>query len=290
MARRIALIGFGEAAKAFVGAPGWTGPIRAYDKLTDQPERRSAKIADYALYEVLGSATIEKALEGSDLVLSLVTASEALPAARRAARFIESGAIYCDMNSVSPDTKRAAAQAIESGGGRYVDVAIMSPVNPAGLAVPLLVSGPASAGAEHGLREVGFQNLRSIGPRVGTASATKMIRSVLVKGIEALTAEAMMAALEGGVVDEVLSSLDSSERAVSWPERADYNLDRMLVHGARRGEEMEEAVRTLQSLGVEPILTRATARIQREIGALGVDPGRSLEAKIAQLRPKADAA
>jgi hypothetical protein len=103
--------------------------------------------------------------------------------------------------------------------------------------------------------------------------------------MEALTAEAMLAAAAAGVVDEVLGSLDASETALPWLSRADYNLQRMMEHGLRRAEEMDEAVRTLESLGVEPALTRGTAKRQREIGSLGLHPTTDLKTKLAQLAP-----
>ena len=113
------------------------------------------------------------------------------------------------------------------------------------------------------LAELGFTNLRIVGAEVGRASAIKMIRSVMVKGIEALTDEMMAAAAAAGVADEVLASLDASEAARPWAQRAAYNLERMATHGARRAAEMEESAKTLQSLGVEPLLTRATVQRQR---------------------------
>ena len=113
------------------------------------------------------------------------------------------------------------------------------------------------------LAELGFTNLRIVGAEVGRASAIKMIRSVMVKGIEALTDEMMAAAAAAGVADEVLASLDASEAARPWVQRAAYNLERMATHGARRAAEMEESAKTLQSLGVEPLLTRATVQRQR---------------------------
>jgi 3-hydroxyisobutyrate dehydrogenase-like beta-hydroxyacid dehydrogenase len=163
---------------------------------------------------------------------------------------------------VAPATKRDAAAVIEAGGGRYLDVAIMSPVNPARLAVPLLVSGPHSIDGAAALQALGFTNVRVVGTEIGRASAIKMIRSVMVKGQEALTAEMILAAREADVVTEVLSSLGSD-----WAQRAQYNLERMTTHGIRRAAEMEEVAKTLESLGVEPLMTRSTIVRQREMAA-----------------------
>ncbi len=210
------------------------------------------------------------ALEGAPLVLSLVTADSALGVARDCAALLSAGAIWCDMNSVAPETKREAAAFVEAAGGHYVDVALLAPVYPARLAVPLLISGQAAAKAETLLRGAGFATTRIVGDEVGRASAIKMIRSVMVKGIEALTAEMMLGAAAAGVTEEVLASLDASDKALPWTERAEYNIERMITHGMRRAAEMEEAAKTLTSLGVEPVMTSGTIRRQREMAGQGI--------------------
>jgi 3-hydroxyisobutyrate dehydrogenase-like beta-hydroxyacid dehydrogenase len=284
MERELALIGYGEAGSTFALAGRWGASARGYDILA---ERRAAM----PQAGVRACSSASAALDGCGLVLSLVTADQALTAANEAAPHVARGVIFCDLNSVSPATKQAAASAIERAGGRYVDVAIMAPVGPSRLNVPLLLSGPFAAEAEREIARLGFTNCRVVGTRVGQASAVKMIRSVIVKGMEALTAEAMLAADAAGVIDDVLASLDAGDKPRSWAERADYNLDRMMVHGLRRAAEMDEVCSTLESLGVEPLLTRGTVERQRKIGALGLPPARGLEAKLAQLgQRKADAA
>jgi 3-hydroxyisobutyrate dehydrogenase-like beta-hydroxyacid dehydrogenase len=281
MTRQVTLIGFGEAGQTFANAGEWRGDARAYDKLTDDPDARTAKLEDYRRASVNGAATPAEAVSNAELILSLVTADQALEAARSVAPALASGSLYCDLNSVAPGTKRSAADAIESAGARYVDVAIMAPVNPAKLAVPLLVSGPHANAAVARLIELGFTSIRNVGGRIGQASAIKMIRSVLVKGIEALTAECFLAADAAGVTEEVRASLDASEKKLGWAERADYSFERMIIHGLRRAEEMEEVVRTLEDLGIDPVMSRSTVARQREIGALALGrPPEGLAAKV----------
>lgn len=262
MTLRIALIGFGEAGSTFAAAAAWGSRARGWDLLADR--REAAAGAGLVACENPGQA-----LTGADLVLSLVTADQALSAARDYAAFLASGALWCDMNSVAPDTKREAAQAIEAAGARYVDVAVLAPVNPERLAVPLLLAGKASADAETALRVAGFTNVRIVGDEVGKASAIKMIRSVMVKGLEALTDEMMQAAEAAGVADEVLASLDASEKAMGWTEKAAYNRERMATHGARRASEMEESAKTLAALGIDPVMTRGTVLRQRQAANKG---------------------
>ncbi|WP_447726568.1 DUF1932 domain-containing protein [Sphingomonas koreensis] len=274
----VAFIGFGEAGQAFV-RPG----DAAFDLKTGDPASRAAKLADYDAGGVRGCETAREALNGAAVVLSLVTADQALLAAQDDAALLAPSTLWLDMNSVAPGTKRAAAAAIEAAGGRYADVAVMAPVHPAGMAVPLLVAGPHAADAAAALEAIGFFNVHVAGSKVGDASAIKMIRSVMVKGIEALTAECVLAAERAGVTEAVIASLDASSRTQGWGERADYNLDRMLAHGARRAAEMEEVAKTLEELGIDPAMTRGTVARQREIGTLGVGVPDGLAAKLAAI-------
>ncbi|MGE4430873.1 MAG: DUF1932 domain-containing protein [Sphingobium sp.] len=283
MSRKLALIGFGEAGRTFATAGNWGGDAGAYDLLVTQGAMRDAMVEA----GVTPCADLAGALDGAPLVLSLVTADQAPLAALAAAGAIAPGALYCDMNSVAPQTKQASAQAIEAAGAHYVDVAVMAPVDPARLSVPLLLAGAKAAEAGALLEALGFTNIRIVGDAVGRASSIKMIRSVMVKGMEALTAECALAAQEAGVLDEVLSSLDASERPRPWAERADYNLDRMMIHGERRAAEMEEVVKTLEGLGTGAMMTRGTVQRQRAIGQLGLkQPETGLTHKIEHISRK----
>ena len=275
------LVGFGEAGQAFA-QPG----VAAFDVATENVETRPSKITEYERADVRWSATPAGALAHADLVLCLVTADQALAAAQRCAPLMKDGALWLDMNSVAPGTKREAGHAIEAAGARYVDVAVMAPVLPARLSVPLLVAGPYAGAAAEALRAYGFTKVSIAGPNVGDASAIKMIRSVMVKGLEALTAECVLAAERAGVRDAVLASLDASWKEQGWAKRADYNLDRMLAHGTRRAAEMEEVAKTLKDLGVDPAMTRGTIQRQREMGALQMTPPDGLTAKLAAIEAR----
>ncbi len=271
-------IGFGEAGAALAmrGA-------RAHDVKTSDPLTREEKSRDYTAAGVLGFDDASGALAGAKSIFSLVTADRALAAAQDYAPLMDPGALWMDMNSVAPGTKRRAAEAVEAAGGRYVDVAIMAPVLPLRHAVPLLIAEPHALAAAGVLRKAGFSDIAIAGARIGDASAIKMIRSVMVKGIEALSAECALAAYAAGVSDAVMASLDASWRDGGWASRVDYNLDRMLLHGFRRAAEMEEAARTLEELGVDSAMTRATISRQRAVGNVGAAPPEGLAEKLAMI-------
>jgi 3-hydroxyisobutyrate dehydrogenase-like beta-hydroxyacid dehydrogenase len=107
------------------------------------------------------------------------------------------------------------------------------------------------------------------GAEVGAAAAIKMVRSVMIKGIEALTLECFLAAARAGVVDEVATSMKNNYPGLDWTKIVPYNLERMAAHGERRAAEMEEVADTLRELGVEPLMTTATVKRQREMGQIG---------------------
>ena len=274
---RMAVIGFGEAGMALTPAGS-----RGFDKRQDD-----AKRADFARCRVEACDTAAEAVANAEVIFSLVTADQALAAATAAAPYLALGSLWIDFNSVSPDTKRAAAAVIDAAGARYVDVAVMAPVHPAARAVPLLIAGPHVEAAMAVLAASGFSNVRAVGGPIGSAAAIKMIRSVMIKGVEALTAECALAADAAGVLTDVLASLGAE-----WPHKFDYNLDRMMVHGTRRAAEMGEVVATLDALGTGSAMARATRERQGEIGALGLVPPPGLAAKLELLhaRMREDAA
>ena len=261
----VSVIGFGEAGMALTPAGA-----RGFDVRQDERKRN-----DFRHCGVLACATAAEALSGATVVLSLVTADQALAAAKASAPNLASETLCLDLNNVSPDTKRAAAAFIEGAGGRYVDVAVMAAVLPARRGVPLLVAGPYAEAGLAALADIEFSSVRVVAGPVGAAAAIKMIRSVMIKGIEALSAECALAAEAAGVLPEVLASLGDE-----WAGQFDYNLNRMLVHGTRRAAEMREVVATLDALGTGSAMARATQDRQAALGALDLSPPPGLTAKL----------
>ena len=268
---KVAFIGFGEAASAFVEGWGAGRPpvLSAYDIKTDSADTVvcDAKHTDYRRWGVAGALTLADALADADVVFSLVTADQALIAARGAVAWIAPGALYFDCNSCSPGTKRAAAELIEAVGGRYVDAALMAPVHPALHRVPMLVSGPHVDDALATLTALDMRAQSTAGP-VGHASSVKMVRSIVIKGLEALATECILAGRRAGVDERVLASLEASFPGFKWPERTGYMLERVMTHGIRRAAEMREVERTVVELGLPADMTHAVVEWQQRVGGL----------------------
>lgn len=271
----VATIGFGEAAKAFVS--GWrseagtagSARVASFDVKIEDPLARGNLLRDAEELDVECCACPAQAVLEATLVFSLVTADKALEAAERVAKLLRPGTFYLDCNSCSPATKQAAAKLVEKAGGAYVDVAVMSPVYPARHKTPLLVSGHRSEEAQDLLTRFGM-NAKTVGLAVGNASSIKMLRSVMIKGLEALTAECFLAARRAGVDAEVIASLQASDPGLDWAKRGAYNLERMMVHGKRRAAEMREVAATLRELNLPDRMALAAAEWQDEVGTLEI--------------------
>jgi 3-hydroxyisobutyrate dehydrogenase-like beta-hydroxyacid dehydrogenase len=275
--RTLSFIGFGEAARAFadgIKEDGADLKISAYDIKTtaEDTATEAAKWQDYETDAVVGCANTAELLADEHLVFCLVTADQASAAAEDAAQYIAPGAFYFDGNSCAPETKQASARLIEAAGGRYVDVAIMSPVHPARHKAPLLVSGPHAEQAAEMLAELGMMPKVEAGD-VGRASSIKMIRSVMMKGMEALVAECVLAGTKAGVADVVLDSLDKTFPGFGWKDKSAYNFERMMVHGNRRAAEMREVAITIDDLGLNNGMSKAIVDWQQTIGELNLDAG-----------------
>lgn len=270
---KIALIGFGEAANAFVS--GWelekTHCIAGYDIKISNPETAAAMKVRFAKAGVQCNDDPHATVADAAYVFSVVTAEQALVAAQSAAVGLKKGALWFDCNSCAPDTKRRAAAIIEAAEGRYVDVAVMAPVYPKQHLVPIKIAGPHAVDAAVALQELGMRP-EIVGNDVGQASSIKMIRSVMIKGLEALTTECFLAARLAGVEDAVIGALEASDPDVAWRKRGSYNLERMMVHGARRASEMREVAITLADLGTPNHMSAASAIWQDQVADAGALP------------------
>jgi 3-hydroxyisobutyrate dehydrogenase-like beta-hydroxyacid dehydrogenase len=203
-----------------------------------------------------------------------VTADQALIAAGSVAPHLAPDALYFDCNSCAPQAKQNAAEIVEGAGGRYVDVAVMAPVQPLLHRTPLLLSGPHTEAALAMAAALDL-DARNAGRDVGRASSIKLVRSIMMKGLEALAVECLLAGRKLGVDDIVLSSLEQTYPGFGWDRRTGQMLERVIVHGQRRSAEMDEAARMVADLGLPNRMSQATANWQRQVGNLALESDNS---------------
>ena len=273
--RVIALIGFGEAgstiARGLAAEDGWRGlskpgdnaPRRliAIDTALDRDARGIALGKAARALDVAIEGGYTTALSEADLVICAVPGDNAAEAAEAAAPLLKPGAHYLDLCTVTgkmSDTDRAF---IEAGKGRYIDVAVMGGFFKQGMKTPMLVAGADVEPIAAWMTGNGFA-AKALGPKPGSASSVKMVRSVLVKGVEALGVEALVAAQRQGILEEVLACLADADQ-MPFRDFIAMLVQTHIVHAGRRWEEMGLVAQTLRETGVEPLMTEAIERNHR---------------------------
>jgi 3-hydroxyisobutyrate dehydrogenase-like beta-hydroxyacid dehydrogenase len=260
----IGFIGFGEAGSTLAGGLRSAGIDRlaAFDINANAPDLgpRIRLRADQSRTRLVESPAA--LARSSDILLSTVTSSASLEAATEIAPFLEARHLYADLNSVSPARKLEIARIVGATGARFVEVAVMAPVLPYGHRVPMLLGGAAAPLFVEAMKPFGLRMETLDGAPVGAAAAVKMCRSIVVKGLEALMYECVIAAGRFDADRHVFASLNESFPGIDWTALADYMVGRVVVHGERRAREMEEVAETLRAIGIDPIMAEASARRQ----------------------------
>jgi 3-hydroxyisobutyrate dehydrogenase-like beta-hydroxyacid dehydrogenase len=267
---KLCLIGYGEVGKILAEDLRMAGhQVMAFDMLLQQEASPGAALmqSHASQFGVKLAENSAAAVKGAQLVISAVTASQTLAVAQGCASAIEPQAFFLDFNSASPGAKQQAAQVIDAAGGRYVEGAVMTSLPPYRIKVPLLLGGPYALVLKGVLDDLGF-SAAVASDKVGVASATKMCRSVMIKGMEAMVIESLTAARHYGVEDAVIASLVETFPGIEWEKQAAYFFQRAIEHGKRRAEEVREVAVTVSDAGLEPFSAAGTAQRQQFIADL----------------------
>ena len=264
----IGLVGYGEVGRILAE------DLRKQDvKVTAYDIKLRSDQAGGALRDHAGAHGVELATSHVDLaarsglIISAVTASQAVPVAQACAPAIKTGTWFLDFNSASPGAKQRAAGLIDGSGGRYVEGAVMTSIPPKRIKVPLLLGGAGAEALAPLLTELGF-DAKAASTQLGVASAVKMCRSVMIKGLEAMVIESFTTARAYGVEDAVLASLAETFPGIDWEKQGAYFFQRVIEHGRRRSEEVREAAETVREMGLTPWTSEATAERQAWVADL----------------------
>jgi 3-hydroxyisobutyrate dehydrogenase-like beta-hydroxyacid dehydrogenase len=266
----IGLIGYGEVGKTFSGGlkskPGVTA-MGAWDLKFADAATQAAEWEHASDAGVTAHASMQSLCEASELIISAVTASNTLAVAQEAALHIRPGSVFLDLNSASPGTKAQAAALIDARGAYYVEAGVMTSVPPYGIRVPMLLGGAQAAVLAPLLVSWGM-DAKAVSDKLGVASAIKMCRSVMIKGLEALVIESYATARHYGVEDFVLPTLVETFPSIDWSKQGAYFFSRVVQHGKRRAEEMREAANTVKEAGFDPFMAAAIADKQQWVADL----------------------
>jgi 3-hydroxyisobutyrate dehydrogenase-like beta-hydroxyacid dehydrogenase len=263
----VCLVGYGEVGRILAeDLRKRDVKVSAYDIKLDAEQ--AGPLRDHAgTFGVQLASSHADLAAKADLIVSAVTASQAVPVARACAPAVKRGAWFLDFNSASPGAKRRAADLIDGAGGRYVEGAVMTSVPPYRIKVPLLLGGSSARDLAPLLVELGF-DAKVASEQLGVASAVKMCRSVMIKGLEAMVIESFTTARAYGVEDAVLASLAETFPGINWEKQGAYFFQRVIEHGRRRSEEVREVAETVREIGLTPWSAQGTAERQAWVADL----------------------
>ncbi|MGY3588473.1 3-hydroxyisobutyrate dehydrogenase-like beta-hydroxyacid dehydrogenase [Bradyrhizobium sp. USDA 4341] len=249
----IGFVGFGEAAQCFaahLAAKGGPAPLVFCAGKTNRPPysegfRGMASTCGVELVDSL-SALMARA----DIVFSAVVVATAVPVGEAIASLVRPGMLVVDLNASTPRAKRLVGDAVAANGGAFC-------------------SGDGAARFAELFVPLGF-TVELAGLEAGTAAAVKMLRSVVTKGMEALIVEALTAASLAGVRSEALRGICEPMDATRYSKFVDMCVRTDVLHAERRAVEMDGVAEGLREIGLQPIMTEATAARLRTSAKLGL--------------------
>lgn len=261
----VALLGFGELAVSL------TVLLREHDRPThvwrrerapgDEEARSRARDLGVQLH-----TDLRDAVASSGLILSCVPGTAAYGVARDAAPHLAPGALFVDAASAPPQDKDRAREQIAATGADYVDAAVLGSVAALGMKVPWLVCGPGAHRFGALARSLGL-DVTVLAAPAGAAARVKLLRSVYLKGRDALVAEMLLAAHAHGLVPEVVDSLGGPADQIAFPALAQRILRSTARHAGRRADELAAAADILNGAGVAPLAANGSVSRLRALAA-----------------------
>lgn len=266
---KIAVIGLGEVGSHYArGLAAGGAYVSAYNRNMDDPAKRER----YKALERDGvklRSTVEDTVRESALILAVTTSHTALDTARSVLPYLTAGQIYVECNSTVPDVKEEIAGML-SKTADMVDATTMASVNQLGHKTPVNLSGSRAAEVSEILNGYGM-NTRCIGDKVGQASALKVLRSIFMKGFEAVLVESMQASNRYGVAEQVFDSIIDFFGTKPLPDIMQMLIATDAIHARRRAEEMTAITQMLSKHGIENTMSQACVKKLMWVDSLGME-------------------
>jgi 3-hydroxyisobutyrate dehydrogenase-like beta-hydroxyacid dehydrogenase len=264
---RIAFIGFGELGAALARRLRDSNghEMRAWAREPSSPDALAVRERRLRSAGVDRCASLEHALRGADAALSVVTGTSSRALASRSAALLDDDALYVDLTTASVSDKEAGAEAVERGGGRYVDCAVLGTVAVPAATIPMAASGRGAREWQRLLARCEGLSLDLLEGPAGQATRLKLLRSVYMKGRDALIVETLLAARRCGLEDRVVASIGGAAERVSFADLADRVLRSLAVHAARRADELDSSSDVVRAAGLDPLLAPAAAEVLRRV-------------------------
>lgn len=236
---KVAFIGHSEAGSVVAGELIKAG----FDVVGFDPAMRKASATPRA-------ASLEEAVAGAALVLSLGSSAAPFRVAEQVAPILGLDALYADLNTGTPSMKKELAALFHDGS--FVDVAVVGQDPVSAEKAALEVAGTDARRLIELLAPSGL-HLEYVSDVPGEATARRLIRSLLAKGLAGVITDSLWAAesmgLQNWAYEEILEQFESHSA-----ETAKRYLSGTAQHVKRRQIEMMDVVALLNESGYESTL------------------------------------
>jgi 3-hydroxyisobutyrate dehydrogenase-like beta-hydroxyacid dehydrogenase len=251
---RVGIIGFGEVGQVFSeGILEKTEHLYVYDILLEK--NRDMIIDKINSIGAQAVDKIEQLSERCTLIFSLVSSSASESVAAGVAKGIRKGTIFIDLTTSTPQVKANSEKIITANDGIYVDAAIMGTVATEQQRVPLLIAGNHAEKVQTILNSLNF-NAQAISHPNGGAASIKLLRSIFMKGLEALVLETMVTAKNFGVSDEVMESISRTINNNDFATFANALITTHVIHRNRRYKEVLDSSNLIKDAELPPYVTQ----------------------------------
>jgi 3-hydroxyisobutyrate dehydrogenase-like beta-hydroxyacid dehydrogenase len=267
----VAFIGFGELGAALADRLGRSGlhEMRVWTRERSDPASAAALTRQLRSAGVEQCASLQDAVRDAAAVLSVVPGGASRALAERSAAFLDEAALYVDLTAAAVADKEAGAKVVELAGGRYVDGAVLGAVAAGAATIPIVASGRGAREWQE-LAPCEGLSVEALDGPAGRATQLKLLRSVYMKGRDALVVETLLAARRCGLEDRVAASIEGAGESVPFTDLADRVLRSLAVHAARRAEELRNSGDVVLGTGVEPTLARAGVEVLGRVADVGL--------------------
>ena len=267
---KIGFIGFGEAAYylALGLKEEGLGGIRAADAMQDHPTR-GALVRDRAREAGVELLPDNRAVaEWADMVWCVTPAQFARAALESVLDVLRPEQLYVDLSSSTPAAKAALGELAAGTGVRFADGAMLGSLPASRHKVQIIACGPGAEAFKEAMDPWGMKiQLHPGAP--GAACAIKLVRSIYMKGLEALLLELLEGAEAYGVTEDVLPTVCATMDKDPFREILDRLVTGMAIHCKRRGDEIRGSVEMLREAGIDPWMCEAAAQRHQALEPYG---------------------
>ena len=267
---KFGFIGFGDAAYHIclgLKERGVAADIAAFDAMQDAKPVIAQRAGETGVKLLASPTDLAKAV---DVVFVVVKPGIDLEIFKSISGALRPGQLCADLCASTPEIKKQIWEVLEPTGVLFADAAMMGLLAVNKDQVPISASGNGAQALYDALTPLGMK-VTVVGDAPGAASGMKLLRSIYMKGHDALFFEMLRAAEKYGIFDEMIRNVGVSLDPFTIAQQADMVFPGLGIHAARRATELEGTVEMLEEAGIDATMSKAIQHQLELIAELNLD-------------------